>query len=75
MIVWYHWNNPSDSREQRTWTVALGDRIVGFADTGVSCDEDVGPEMGEVCSIYHAPKWVPDSSVRQRVTGSLGEIP
>lgn len=38
--------------EQRTWVADVGDRIVGFADTAPSRDEDAGPEMGELCSIY-----------------------
>jgi ribosomal protein S18 acetylase RimI-like enzyme len=52
--------------EQRTWIADLGDGIVGFADTGLSRDEDSGPGMGELCAIY-----LDESVARQGVGKAL----
>ena len=44
------------SRDGRIWVVEETGRVLGFAATGASCDEDVAPGTGEVRSIYLAPE-------------------
>jgi ribosomal protein S18 acetylase RimI-like enzyme len=44
--------------EERTWVVTLAGRVAGFADTGSSRDEGVGPEIAELYSIHIDPDFV-----------------
>jgi len=42
--------------ELRTWVVAIGGRILGFADTGPSRDADVTPDTAELSTLYLDPQ-------------------
>ena len=45
-----------EAADRTPWVALVDDRVVGFASAGMSRDDDVGPETGEVYLVYVEPE-------------------